>query len=1336
MALANITNNILTDTGVNVSSLTPTSTTISTTAPLQGGGDLSANRTLSITQSGTSANGFLSSTDWNTFNNKQAAGNYMTSLTGEATGTGPGATAVTLNNASVTAKVLTGVNITGGTVVATDSILTAFGKLQNQINGLIGSSIYQGVWNAATNTPALASGVGVRGYYYIVNVAGTTNLDGITDWFVGDWAIFDGTAWQQVDNTDAVVSVNGQTGAVSLTTDNIPEGATNQYYLNSRARAALSFAAGSGAYNSTTGVITIPTNTSQLTNGANFITLASLSGTAPIQYNSSTGAISITQAGTSSNGFLSSTDWNTFNNKQSALTNPVTGTGTTNYLPKFTGASTIGNSQIFDNGTNVGIGTASPSVKLQVVGDGSFSGFVNANVYNLAGLTGGGALSWTTNTLRLGQDSYFQTLQFWTNGSTRMTLDASGNLGLGVTPSAWSGVTTLQIGNSSLGDASTNLQLTHNAYYDGGNWRYITSAAASNYYQAGGFHFWRTAPSGTAGNAISFTQAMTLNASGNLSIGNTNDTYKLDVSGTARFTNSVTFAGSVYNFVGSNRFFASASGSINYLYTGATNLTILNQGDTATLFTLANSGAATFTSSVSGSLIRANDGVFQLFRASAFRGGLYTFDAAIGSGTDYSSTLTSETDINFLTGGSITKKVTFLANGNVGIGTTNPDSLLSVNGGMSIFGVPIVKGNGTSSNGRIEFYSDSTPTYAASIGTTTAGIAGVPDGSLRFALYNGTWSERMRITSAGNVLIGTTSDAGYRLDVNGTGRFSGSLTIGPSSPLKFKYSDNYDYFGIGYISGADYGFYNYNYGRTDLIFTQNTGAATFSANVSAPIFTSSGGRGTSYGFRLPDWQIYNTSSGNGLAFNNYSTDCLYITSGGNIGIGTSTISNTAGFSRQVQIEGTYPALTLKNVTGVAGWYSLGAGSNGDFGIWNNTTSSYPIYINSSNNVGISNSSQNAVLDIGAGNSNTWVKISSLKEGGASSTYGLSLTETHRSSYVNGVNHYGIYATPAFNTSSSNLGTVYGAFIQPTENGTYNIDYGYGLYVQAITVNSGTISNNYAAVFMGGNVGIGTITPLDLLHINGSGIIKMRITGSVESQLRLDSTYGQISNVSGDLYYTIESASGSQIFRTGSSTERMRITSGGAVCIGTTSPYGSNLLSVNGSIYSTGNIAAVVAADVDLFTFISTSASYTKSCFVGSIAAAGSTSSYYFYGQQSTSVVSLKIFTNGNIQNTNNSYGAISDARLKENIIDATPKLEDLMKVKVRNYNLKGESNKQLGVISQELEEIFPNMIEESTNIGESMKIKGVKYSVFVPMLIKAVQEQQAQINELKLQLNK
>lgn len=118
----------------------------------------------------------------------------------------------------------------------------------------LGDLNYQGTWNASTNSPTLTSSVGTKGYYYVVSVAGTTNLNGITDWQVGDWAVFNGSVWQKIDNTDAVTSVNGFTGAVVLTTTNIAEG-TNEYFTTARARASVS--AGTGiSYNSTTGVIT------------------------------------------------------------------------------------------------------------------------------------------------------------------------------------------------------------------------------------------------------------------------------------------------------------------------------------------------------------------------------------------------------------------------------------------------------------------------------------------------------------------------------------------------------------------------------------------------------------------------------------------------------------------------------------------------------------------------------------------------------------------------------------------------------------------------------------------------------------------------------------------------------------------------------------------------------------------------------------------------------------------------------------------------------------------------------------------------------------------------
>jgi len=80
----------------------------------------------------------------------------------------------------------------------------------------ISSLTYEGTWNASTNTPALTSSVGTNGHYYIVGTSGSTNLNGVTDWVVGDWAIFNGSTWQKIDQTNLVTSVNGEVGAVVL----------------------------------------------------------------------------------------------------------------------------------------------------------------------------------------------------------------------------------------------------------------------------------------------------------------------------------------------------------------------------------------------------------------------------------------------------------------------------------------------------------------------------------------------------------------------------------------------------------------------------------------------------------------------------------------------------------------------------------------------------------------------------------------------------------------------------------------------------------------------------------------------------------------------------------------------------------------------------------------------------------------------------------------------------------------------------------------------------------------------------------------------------------------
>ena len=112
-------------------------------------------------------------------------------------------------------------------------------------------------------------------------------------------------------------------------------------------------------------------------------------------------------------------------------------------------------------------------------------------------------------------------------GTTLMTLRATGNLGLGVTPSAWSatsGYRAMQIGGVGIygRDAAVNeLYLTSNAFNSATGFKYIYTASATRYDQDTGKHIWYNAASGTAGNAISFTQAMTLDSSGNLGIGTT-----------------------------------------------------------------------------------------------------------------------------------------------------------------------------------------------------------------------------------------------------------------------------------------------------------------------------------------------------------------------------------------------------------------------------------------------------------------------------------------------------------------------------------------------------------------------------------------------------------------------------------------------------------------------------------------------------------------------------------------------------------------------------------------------------------------------------------------------
>jgi len=301
------------------------------------------------------------------------------------------------------------------------------------------------------------------------------------------------------------------------------------------------------------------------------------------------------------------------------IPNYIGGTGTTNYLPKFTGGSTLGNSNLIN--------------------------------------------------------------------------DANGNLGLGVTPSAWSSTSkVLEFSSGAIESRGSVMGMWANAYFNGTSPIYKTTAAASNYYQLSGEHLWLTAPSGTAGNAISFTQAMTLDASGRLGIGTTSPSEKLDVNGNLKLNSS-----SPYISLNSTYW-----GNPAYIQSGI-NLGGNAAGDYLAFQNLAGKGMA-----------------FQR-----------------GSTTDL---LISTT-------------------GNVGIGTTSPTDKLQVNGGKSIFASSNF--NGTNTGGAVFVFSDD---------NNGGKIWAQKDG-------NQSWGYLALQPSGGNVLIGTTTDAGYKLDVNGTGRFSDTLSI-------------------------------------------------------------------------------------------------------------------------------------------------------------------------------------------------------------------------------------------------------------------------------------------------------------------------------------------------------------------------------------------------------------------------------------------------------------------------------------------------------------------------------------------------------------------------------
>ena len=312
------------------------------------------------------------------------------------------------------------------------------------------------------------------------------------------------------DNTDAVSSVFGRTGAVvaasgDYTTTQVTEG-TNLYYTEARVNANTNVAANTAARH-------------------NAVTLGTANG-----LSLSTQQLSLGLASGSTTGALSSTDWTTFNNKQNALTNPVTGTGTTNYLPKFTGTSALGNSLIYDNGSNVYLNTSSGTYRFEA--NAGSSQYINARFYGsshsllqIESTTAGyqallafssPTRNWSTGLQGDGRFNIYDN----TSNAERFTITSSGNVGIGTTsPSS----------KLHINGANTLLTITDTTY---------NRTSQIGYLDNSNLYFANDSDSNTY--IGRYNNVFLAYGGGSVTIGsNVTAGYKLDVNGTARVSGKV-----------------------------------------------------------------------------------------------------------------------------------------------------------------------------------------------------------------------------------------------------------------------------------------------------------------------------------------------------------------------------------------------------------------------------------------------------------------------------------------------------------------------------------------------------------------------------------------------------------------------------------------------------------------------------------------------------------------------------------------------------------------------------------------------------------------------------
>ena len=423
---------------------------------------------------------------------------------------------------------------------------------------------YEGTWDALNNTtnglsnsPALVQGVGVSGHFYIVNVEGTTSLGpGLNDWHVGDWAIFldeggQPASWQKIDNTSTLVgsgtagtfakwtnattlndSIMSESGTVVSVDgdlkvkDTVEATTTNSNLkLKGNGTGGVEIMSADGV---TDGKITL--NCSQNSHGVTLQSPPHASGaTYTLILPTSFGGAGdvLTSAGANPSQLV----WTT------PTTGTVTGTGTQNYVTKWSaGGAGIENSTIFDNGTNVGIGTSTPASLLSVrtagvSGNQDFATFSRgtSTEYEVLKISrSAGSVEFLANqniTLSADYDNDHtgvnSNIILKTDNTERMRIDSSGSVGIGVTSNINGTLTLPNNGIISFHDAVGNAR--NSLEFSSGELKHGAAGAGLS-----------TQTFFTNG-----AERMRINSSGNVGIGTTSPSAKLEVAGDIRGTESL-----------------------------------------------------------------------------------------------------------------------------------------------------------------------------------------------------------------------------------------------------------------------------------------------------------------------------------------------------------------------------------------------------------------------------------------------------------------------------------------------------------------------------------------------------------------------------------------------------------------------------------------------------------------------------------------------------------------------------------------------------------------------------------------------------------------------------